>query len=175
MHMSNFRPVKRPTDVVEIFRRILAKVPAVLLMVGDGPERAAAEWLAREYGIDGKVYFLGKRDDAEDIMAISDLLLLPSDTESFGLVALEAMACEVPVVVSNVGGLPEVVTSGMDGYLVEPRDIAGMAAKAIEILADDSVLTRMGKHARESAQSRFCSTRIIPLYEEYYRRVLSGI
>jgi N-acetyl-alpha-D-glucosaminyl L-malate synthase BshA len=173
IHLSNFRPVKRPLDVVEIFRRVLPEVPAVLLMVGDGPERSAAEWLARDYGIERSVRFLGKRDDVEQLMSSSDLLLLPSDTESFGLVALEAMACEVPVVVSNVGGLPEVVSPGVDGFLVEPRNVRAMADKAIAILSDDAVLARMGKHARETARSRFCSTMIIPQYEEYYRRVLS--
>ncbi len=174
IHLSNFRPVKRPTDVIDIFERVQARIPAALLMVGDGPERSTAEWLARRRGIDKKVHFLGKRDNIEDLIGISDLLLLPSDNESFGLVALEAMACEVPVIASKVGGLPEVVTDGVDGYLVEPRNVAKMAERALEILTGESRRVEMGKRARENARKRFCSSKIIPLYEEYYKKVLAG-
>ncbi len=173
IHLSNFRPVKRPTDVVEIFVRVQAKLPATLLMVGDGPERSSAEYVARHHGVEKKVHFLGKRDNIEDLIGICDLLLLPSDNESFGLVALEAMACEVPVVVSNVGGLPEVITDGVEGYLVEPHNIDGMAERALTILSDDDRLRQMGKLARQSARKRFCSSMIIPQYEEYYRKIIS--
>jgi L-malate glycosyltransferase len=173
IHVSNFRAVKRPADVINIFSRVQAELPSVLLMVGDGPERSRAEWLAHNNGIEEKVHFLGKQDNIEELIGISDLLLLPSETESFGLVALEAMACEVPVVASRVGGLPEVITDGAEGFLVEPRDVARMAFCALEILKDKSRRREMGKRARETAQSRFCSTKIIPVYENFYRRVLS--
>jgi len=173
IHLSNFRPVKRPTVVVEIFLRVQKEVPSVLLMVGDGPERSQAEWLAHHHGIEGKVRFLGKRDNIEELIGASDLLLLPSETESFGLVALEAMACEVPVVVSNVGGLPEVVTDGREGFLVEPHDIDGMAERAARILANESERREMGKRGRATAQARFCADKIIKLYENYYEKVLA--
>jgi N-acetyl-alpha-D-glucosaminyl L-malate synthase BshA len=173
IHVSNFRAVKRPSDVVEIFCRVQKNIPAVLLMVGDGPERSRAEWAARECQIESKIHFLGKQDNIEEWIGISDLLLLPSETESFGLVALEAMACEVPVVASKVGGLPEVVTDGVEGYLVEPRNIEKMAFCAAAILKDDSVRKQMGKRAREKAQANFCSNKIISAYENYYQRVLA--
>jgi L-malate glycosyltransferase len=172
IHVSNFRAVKRPADVVEIFARVREKIPAVLLMVGDGPERSNAEWLARNSGIEREVHFLGKQDNIEELIGISDLLLLPSETESFGLVALEAMACQVPVVASRVGGLPEVVTDGVDGFLVEPRNIDKMAECSLTILTDDAVQKEMGERAREKAHANFCSNKIIAAYEEYYRRVL---
>jgi N-acetyl-alpha-D-glucosaminyl L-malate synthase BshA len=174
IHLSNFRAVKRPTDVVEIFRRVQARIPAALLMVGDGPERSSAEWMAREHHLEKKVHFLGKRDNIEDLIAISDLLLLPSENESFGLVALEAMACQVPVVVSRVGGLPEVVTDGVDGYLVEPHNLDQMAERALYILTDEARRREMGKRARESARERFCASKIIPQYEAYYEKVLGS-
>jgi N-acetyl-alpha-D-glucosaminyl L-malate synthase BshA len=157
---------------VEIFQRVQAELPAILLMVGDGPERSKAEWAARDNGIEGKVHFLGKQDNIEELIGISDLLLLPSENESFGLVALEAMACEVPVVASRVGGLPEVITDGVEGFLVEPQDVTNMAARALDILADESLRREMGARARETAHLRFCSTKIIPAYEAFYQKVL---
>jgi N-acetyl-alpha-D-glucosaminyl L-malate synthase BshA len=141
-------------------------------MVGDGPERSNAEWFAQNAGVDRKVHFLGKQENIEELIGISDLLLLPSETESFGLVALEAMACEVSVVASNVGGLPEVVMDGVEGFLVEPRDTEKMAERSISILSDDSLRRDMGKRAREKAQALFCSTKIIPRYEEFYRKII---
>jgi L-malate glycosyltransferase len=174
IHLSNFRAVKRPTDVVEIFVKVQKQLPSVLLMVGDGPERSNAEWVARHNGVERRVHFLGKRDNIEELIASSDLLLLPSDNESFGLVALEAMACEVPVVVSKVGGLPEVVTEGVEGYLVPPRDVAQMADRALDILGTPGKRLEMGRKARETARARFCASKIIPQYEEYYRRVLAS-
>jgi N-acetyl-alpha-D-glucosaminyl L-malate synthase BshA len=173
IHLSNFRAVKRPTDVVEIFERVRRHIPAVLLMVGDGPERSSAEWVVREYGIEKQVYFLGKRDNIEELMATADVLLLPSENESFGLVALEAMACQVPVVVSKVGGLPEVVDEGEVGYLVEPRDVETMAERALAIVSDEARRREMGRRARETARARFCASKIIPEYEAYYRSVLA--
>jgi N-acetyl-alpha-D-glucosaminyl L-malate synthase BshA len=172
IHVSNFRPVKRPTDVVEIFVRVQEKIPSVLLMVGDGPERSNAEWSARRSGVEEKVYFMGKQDNIEELIGISDLLLLPSENESFGLVALEAMASEVPVVASRVGGLPEVLTDGVEGFLVEPRDVGKMAERSLAILTHGSYREDMGKRARERAQAHFCSTKIIASYEDYYRKIL---
>lgn len=172
IHVSNFRAVKRPADVVEIFQRVQVELPTVLLMVGDGPERSKAEWSARDNGIEEKVHFLGKQDNIEELIGLSDLLLLPSENESFGLVALEAMACEVPVVASRVGGLPEVITDGVEGFLVEPQDVTNMAARALYILSDESRRREMGARARETAHVRFCSTKIIPAYEAFYRKVL---
>ncbi len=174
IHLSNFRPVKRVTDVVEVFNIVQLKLPAVLLMVGDGPERSSAEHAVCSHALGSKVRFLGKRDDIEELTACSDLLLLPSDNESFGLAALEAMASAVPVLVSKVGGLPEVVTDGVDGFLIEPRNIEGMARRAIEILSDEDRRRRMGEHARETARTRFSSSAIIPQYEQLYERVLSA-
>ncbi len=172
IHVSNFRAVKRPADVVDIFVRVQKEIPAVLLMVGDGPERSNAEWAARNSGLEHNVHFMGKQDNIEELIGISDLLLLPSENESFGLVALEAMACEVPVVASRVGGLPEVLTDGVEGFLVEPRDISKMAECSLKILANQSYRKEMGKRAREKARLQFCSTKVIPYYEDYYRKVL---
>jgi N-acetyl-alpha-D-glucosaminyl L-malate synthase BshA len=175
IHLSNFRAVKRPGEVIEIFLRVQKELPAVLLMVGDGPERSSAEWLAHHHGIEGKVHFLGKRDNIEELIAASDLLLLPSQTESFGLVALEAMACEVPVVVSKVGGLPEVITDGTEGYLVEPGDTERMAERSLEILTNKDRRQAMGKAGRATAKARFCADEIVAQYENYYERVLSRV
>jgi N-acetyl-alpha-D-glucosaminyl L-malate synthase BshA len=172
IHVSNFRAVKRPVDVVDIFLRVQERIPAVLLMVGDGPERSNAEWCARHSGIERKVHFMGKQENVEELIGISDLLLLPSENESFGLVALEAMACEVPVVASRVGGLPEVLTDGVEGFLVEPRDVDKMAERSLAILAHDSFRNEMGRRAREKAHAHFCSTKIIASYEDYYRKIL---
>jgi N-acetyl-alpha-D-glucosaminyl L-malate synthase BshA len=172
IHVSNFRAVKRPVDVIDIFSKVQAEMPAILLMVGDGPERSNAEWLARHRDIERKVRFLGKQDNIEELIGISDLLLLPSETESFGLVALEAMACEVPVVASRVGGLPEVITDGVEGFLVQPRDVAKMAECSLTILGNDRHRREMGKRAREKACTNFRSEKIISSYEDYYRRVL---
>lgn len=172
IHLSNFRSVKRPGDVIEIFRRVQERLPAILLMVGDGPERSSAEWLAHHYGIENRVRFLGKRDNIDELIGVSDLLLLPSETESFGLVALEAMACEVPVVVSKVGGLPEVVTDGREGYLVDPHQVGQMAERSLEILLDEKLRREMGRRGREKAKAQFCSDAIVKQYEDYYVKVL---
>jgi L-malate glycosyltransferase len=173
IHLSNFRAVKRTTDVVEIFKHVQRELPAVLLMVGDGPERSQAEWLAHHCGIADKVRFVGKRDNIDELIGVADLLLLPSETESFGLVALEAMACEVPVVVSKVGGLPEVVTDGREGYLVEAHNIDGMTLRALEILYNDSLRREMGRRGRETAKTRFSADKIVKHYESYYQQILN--
>ena len=172
VHLSNFRPVKRIGDVVEIFQRVQKEVPSRLLMIGDGPERPAAEWQVHRLGLMNRVYFLGKQDNVQEKLAIADLMLLPSQLESFGLAALEAMACEVPTIATKVGGVPEVIEDRKSGFLAPVGDIDLMARCAIEILSDEKRLREMGKLARFVAQSRFCSSKIIPQYEEFYRRVL---
>jgi N-acetyl-alpha-D-glucosaminyl L-malate synthase BshA len=172
MHLSNFRPVKRITDVIEIFAAVRTKMPAKLVMIGDGPERGAAEWMVRQKGLAGDVHFLGKQNEVHEKLSAADLFLLPSDLESFGLAALEAMACEVPVVASNVGGLPEVVTHGEDGYLAPPRDVAAASRFALDILTRKDRGRSMGQQARINARRKFCASDIIPRYEAFYRRIL---
>ncbi|MHB8484105.1 MAG: N-acetyl-alpha-D-glucosaminyl L-malate synthase BshA [Candidatus Acidiferrales bacterium] len=174
MHLSNFRPVKRITDVIEIFALVREKMPAKLLMIGDGPDHGAAEHLVKQKKLGRDVFFLGKQSRIQDFLGLADVFLLPSDLESFGLAALEAMACEVPVVATNVGGVPEVVTHGVDGFLVAPRDVAGAAKYAIEILSRADRGREMGKQARINARKKFCSNDVIPLYEAYYQRVLEA-
>jgi N-acetyl-alpha-D-glucosaminyl L-malate synthase BshA len=172
VHLSNFRPVKRVTDVVEIFDRVQKKIPARLLMIGDGPDRRAAERLACEKGIHAKINFMGKQDMIHEKLAMADVMLLPSEMESFGLAALEAMACQVVPVASRVGGLPEVIQDREDGFLAPAGDVDAMAACALEVLTDDGLLEIMRKAARATAQARFCTTKIIPQYEELYRGLL---
>jgi L-malate glycosyltransferase len=172
VHLSNFRPVKRIPDVIEIFDRVQKQVPARLLMIGDGPERSPAEWLAVKKGIHNKVDFLGKQDRIHEKLPVADVMLLPSQLESFGLAALEAMACEVVPIATNVGGVPEVIDHGKTGFLAEVGDVEAMANYALEILTDDTKLKQMGEQARASAQARFCASKIIPMYEKYYREVL---
>ncbi len=173
VHLSNFRPVKRITDVVEIFDRVRQKVPAKLLLVGDGPDRSKAEWLAVQKGIHDHVIFLGKQDRVQEKLAISDVMLLPSELESFGLAALEAMACKVVPITTRVGGLPEVIEHGKNGYMADVGDVDTMANYAIDLLTNAEHLTAMSQQARATAQARFCSSKIIPQYEEFYRRVLA--
>ena len=172
VHVSNFRPVKRLCDVIEIFDRVQKKVPSRLLLMGDGPERSRAEWLVNQKGLRKKVEFMGKVDRVYEKLSVADLMLVPSEMESFGLAALEGMACEVPAVATAVGGVPEVVEHGRSGFLAEVGDVETMARCAIDILSDEHRLREMGKVARWEAQSRFCSSRIIPEYERFYERVL---
>ena len=172
MHLSNFRPVKRLTDVVEIFALVRAKMPAKLVLIGDGPDRGAAEYLVRKKKLQKDVLFLGKQDQVYEKLAVADLFLMPSQLESFGLAALEAMACEVPVIATNVGGVPEVVEHGVDGFLVEPGDVKGAASYAIELLSRADRGREMGHTARLNAKKKFCANDVIPAYESYYRRVL---
>ena len=174
MHLSNFRPVKRVTDTVETFAQVREKMPAKLVMIGDGPDRGAAEYIVRKKRLSKDVFFLGKQDRVHEKLGVADVLLLLSDEESFGLAALEAMACEVPVVAARVGGVPEVVTHGVDGYLVEPRDVAAAAKAVLEILNLPDRGRAMGQMARKNARRRYCSNDIIPKYEAYYERVLRG-
>jgi N-acetyl-alpha-D-glucosaminyl L-malate synthase BshA len=172
IHISNFRPVKRVEDVVAIFASVRKKARARLLMVGDGPERPKAEWLARTHGIQDDVIFVGKQNDMSQLLSISDILLLPSELESFGLVALEAMACEVPVIATRVGGIPEVVRHGVDGFLYDVGDINSMADGCLSILSNPEVRGRLGKAAREHANHNFCASKIVLQYEELYRRTV---
>src|SRR6201986_984152 len=173
MHLSNFRPVKRITDAIEIFAIVRAKMPAKLVLIGDGPDRGAAEYLVRKKRLQKDVFFLGKQNAVYGKLSSADLFLLPSQLESFGLAALEAMACEVPVVATNVGGIPEVVTHGVDGYLVEPGDVKSAGQFALDTLARAGRGREMGQLARKNAKSRFCSNDVIPQYERYYQRVLA--
>ena len=173
VHVSNFRPVKRVTDVIEIFDRVRKQMPAKLLLMGDGPERSPAEWLAVKKGIHNDVIFLGKQEQIAEKLAIADVLLLPSETESFGLAALEAMACEVVPVATRVGGVPEVVKHGETGWLGEVGDVDTMAKYAIDILSDEARLRAMGKECRKAAAENFSAQKIIPQYEEFYCRVLA--
>jgi L-malate glycosyltransferase len=172
VHLSNFRPVKRLRDVVKIFDRVRREIPAKLLLIGDGPERSSAEWMVREKALTPDVLFLGKQRQVQNILNCADVLLLPSELESFGLAALEGMACGVPAVCSQVGGLPEVIQDGVEGYLVPVGDVDTMAARALEILTQPDRREQMGKAARERALTGFCSDKIIPLYESLYKRVL---
>src|SRR2546422_1056539 len=172
MHLSNFRPVKRLTDTVEIFAIVRAKMPAKLVLIGDGPDRGAAEYLVRKRCLQKDVFFLGKQDAVYEKLAAADLFLLPSQLESFGLAALEAMPCEVPVIATNVGGVPEVVEHGVDGFLVQPGDVKEAARYAIDILSRADRGREMGQIARLNAKKKFCANDVIPAYEDYYKRVL---
>jgi len=173
MHLSNFRPVKRVTDAVEIFALVRAKMPAKLVLIGDGPERGAAEYLVRKKKLQKDVHFLGKQDQVYRLLSEADLFLLPSQLESFGLAALEAMACEVPVIATNVGGVPEVIEHGIDGFLVEPEDVATAGRYAIDVLSRSDRGRELGKLARVNAKKKFCANDVIPAYERYYQRILS--
>jgi L-malate glycosyltransferase len=174
VHVSNFRPVKRVLDLVRILEKVRREVPAVLLMVGDGPERASAQALARRLGLQDHVRFLGRQDSAQEILACADVLLLPSELESFGLAALEAMACGVPVVGSDAGGLPEVVHHAETGYLLPVGDVDGMAARTVELLKDDERRRAMGQAGRRRAASLFNAERLVSQYERYYEKVLGS-
>src|SRR5262249_40585121 len=165
VHLSNFRPVKRVTDVVEIFDRVRKKIPSKLLLIGDGPDRSKAEWLAVQKGIHDHVIFLGKQDRVQEKLAISDVMLLPSEFESFCRAALEAAACKVVPIATRVGGIPEVIEHGMSGYLANVGDVDTMAQYAIDLLSDEDRLKQMAQQSRAMAQARFCASKIIPQYE----------
>ena len=173
IHVSNFRPVKRVGAVVEVFRQIHAAVPSRLLMVGDGPDLPEAAAQVRAEGLADDVRFLGDQEQVVQLLSASDLFLMPSAQESFGLAALEAMACEVPVVASRVGGVPELVDDGVTGVLCPAEDLSVMAAASIRLLTDAGLHARIAKAARSRAVERFADTRIIPLYEGLYDEVLA--
>lgn len=170
-HISNFRKVKRIDDVIDIFYKIQQTIPAKLLMVGDGPEREKAEKLCEKLQISEKVIFFGNSNEIDKILCLSDLFLLPSETESFGLAALEAMACGVPVISSNSGGLPEVNTNGFSGYLSNVGDTSEMASNAIKIIHNNDTLETFKRNALLSAQ-KFDIKNILPLYEEIYKKAI---
>lgn len=172
VHISNFRPVKRTEDVIEIFARIRREVPCRLLMVGDGPERARVEKLCRDYKICHAITFMGNLPLIEEVLIGADLFLLPSENESFGLAALEALACGVPVIASDVGGLPEVVTEGINGFLRPVGDVDAMAEAGIELLQDADRHARFCKAARTLAVERFDQNKVVDQYREAYRKVL---
>lgn len=174
MHASNFRPVKRVGDVVRIFARVRERIPAKLLFVGDGPDRPFVQELAGELHLGPDVHFLGEQDQLEPLFFCTDLFLLPSEQESFGLTALEAMNCGVPVIATDIGGLPEVIADGETGYLFPVGDIAGMAAKAVELLSDPAAHERLKTQARRRAEQCFDAARIIPEYEAFYRETLGS-
>jgi len=169
IHASNFRRVKRVDDVIKVFAQVLKALPAKLLMVGDGPERHAAEELCRQYGVDGQVRFLGKQEQMEDILAVSDVFLLPSEYESFGLAALEAMAARVVVISSDAGGLAEINEHGVTGFLTKVGDVDAMSQHAIALLSDAQGLAEMKERAYEHA-CKFDISHIIPQYEKLYSR-----
>lgn len=172
VHLSNFRPVKRVLDVVEVFGRVAKAVPSRLMLIGDGPDRSAAEHLALRLGVADRVHFLGKQDNVNELIPLADLMLMPSEMESFGLAALEAMACSVPTIATRVGGVPELVEHGTNGMLFPLGDVDAMAAAAIDLLRDEDRLNTMARAARNTASEHFCASRIIPLYEQYYERIL---
>ncbi|MCX7834798.1 MAG: N-acetyl-alpha-D-glucosaminyl L-malate synthase BshA [bacterium] len=166
-HLSNFRPVKRLNDVVEVFRKVRNQLPVKLLFIGDGPERYRIEQMLKDSQLYEDTLFVGKQQAIPDLLAVADLLLLPSETESFGLAALEAMSCEVPVLAYHVGGLPEVVDEG-SGFLLPYGDVNGLAEKALFLLKNPQIRKEMGKQARISALNRFSMEKIVNQYEQYY-------
>lgn len=174
IHLSNFRPVKRVTDVVKVFARVAQEMPARLVLVGDGPDRSAAEWLAHDLEIQDKVHFMGKQERVNELLPLADLMMLPSQLESFGLAALEAMACKVPAIATRVGGVPELIDNGVSGLLFEVGDVEGMAAGTIALLRDRDRLEVMRDNARKTARTRFCATLVLPQYMKYYEQVLGG-
>ena len=173
VHVSNFRPVKRVPVVVEVFAEIRKHVNARLLLVGEGPDLPAAQRRIHDLGLRSSVEILGEQEQLVPLLSEADLFLLPSAQESFGLAALEAMACEVPVVASRVGGLPEVIESGTSGFLHDPDDLAGMAASGVALLTDPDLHARIACAGRRTVEEKFCADRIVPIYEAYYEEVLN--
>jgi N-acetyl-alpha-D-glucosaminyl L-malate synthase BshA len=172
MHLSNFRPVKRVVDVVKVFALVARELPAQLFLVGDGPDRSEAEWLAHDLHINDRVHFMGKQERVNELLPLADLLLMPSELESFGLVALEAMACKVPSISTRVGGVAEVIDDGVTGLLYSVGDVENMAAGAVGLLKDRGRLEAMREAGRKTAQERFCASLVVPHYVRYYEQVL---
>ena len=172
-HVSNFRPVKRVEAVFEVFRRVFTRVRTALVMIGDGPDRASLEQRVANEGLNGIVQFVGEQQDLVPWLSASDVFLLASAQESFGLAALEAMACEVPVVASRVGGLPEVIDDGVTGFLCPADAVDLMAERSLDLLTDPGKRARMGRAASERVRARFCASAIVPRYETYYGDVLA--
>jgi N-acetyl-alpha-D-glucosaminyl L-malate synthase BshA len=174
LHVSNFRPVKRVGMVLEIFEKIQAQLPARLVLIGDGPDRGDLERQVARLNLSDAVDFVGEQPDVVPWLSAADLFLLPSALESFGMAALEAMACEVPVVASRVGGLPEVIEDGVTGFLCDPDDVDGMVARALALLRDDELRRQIGRAAADHVRTRFCEDVIVPQYENFYREVLGS-
>ncbi len=174
MHLSNFRPVKRVQEIVRIYARIAREVPSVLIMVGDGPDRVLAEQEARDLGVADDVFFLGKLESVAPLLSSADLFLLPTVSESFGLSALEALACGVPVIGAQSGGLPEVVRDGETGFLCEPGDVEGMAEAGIALLSDERRWAAVSALAARDARDRFGQEAVVAQYEAFYRRAIGA-
>ncbi|MBX7227536.1 MAG: N-acetyl-alpha-D-glucosaminyl L-malate synthase BshA [Chitinophagales bacterium] len=173
VHTSNFRKVKRIEDVIQTFKLIRKELPVKLLMIGDGPERQSAEVLSRQLKVAEDIRFLGKQEAIEELLAVSDLFLMPSESESFGLAALEAMACEVPVISSDAGGIPEVNIDNKTGFVLPVGDVKGMAKRAIELLSDSGMLSDFRENAYQQAR-KFSLQKILPQYERFYRKILKN-
>lgn len=174
VHTSNFRQVKRVTDVIKVFDIVQKEVPSKLLLIGDGPDRSECERLARQLDLADKVKFLGKQEGLVEILSCSDLFLIPSQSESFGLAALEAMACGLPVISSSVGGLPELVKHNESGFIAEIGDVERMAKYAIDLLTNEKKYKIFSKNSRERAVNLFDISKVVPLYEEHYRKILES-
>ncbi|MGE5703826.1 MAG: N-acetyl-alpha-D-glucosaminyl L-malate synthase BshA [Clostridia bacterium] len=172
MHISNFRPVKRVPDVIEVFRRVHEEIPSKLLLIGEGPDLSIARNLLNEYGLEKDAFFLGKQEDVAEVISMADVMLLPSEKESFGLVALEAMACGVPVVATNVGGLPEVIVDNESGFLCDLGDVACQAEKTLKLLKDEELYQRFSRTGVERSCNTFCHETITSQYENLYKKLL---
>jgi N-acetyl-alpha-D-glucosaminyl L-malate synthase BshA len=174
IHVSNFRPVKRTQKVVEVFAKVRKAIPSRLLMVGDGPDFHDAVCLARALGVGDDVEFLGEQDQVVPLLSAADVFLVPSAKESFGLAALEAMACGVPVVASRIGGLPELVQDGVNGFVLDLDDLDGMARATLQLMTDSALHERTAEGARRTAEDSFCDSKIVPRYEAYYSEVVTS-
>lgn len=172
VHTSNFRPVKRVTDTIRIFQKVQEEIPSKLILIGDGPDRSECERLARQLNLGDKVKFLGKQDGLVEILASSDLFLIPSQSESFGLAALEAMACGLPVISSSVGGLPELVRHNETGFIAEIGDIDRMAKYTLDLLTNKKKYNLFSENSRKRAVNKFDKSKVVPLYEDYYKQIL---
>lgn len=174
IHISNFRPVKRVTDTIRILEKVLLEIPAKLILVGDGPDRSECERLCRQLGLFEKVKFLGKQDGLVEILNSADVFLIPSQSESFGLAALEAMACGLPVVSSSVGGLPELIRHNETGFIAEIGDVDRMAKYVVELLSNERKYKLFSENSRNRAVSKFDKSIVVPIYEDYYKRILDS-
>ena len=174
VHVSNFRPVKRVPDTIRILHRVIQEIPTKLLLVGDGPDRSECERLVRELQLEKNVFFLGKQDGLSEILSSSDLFLMPSQSESFGLSALEAMSCGVPVVSSSVGGLPELIVHNQTGYIAEIGDVNRMAKYTVDLLTNEKKYKAFSENSRSRAVNNFEKKLILPKYLEYYEKILNS-